>query len=84
LVEKGYDITAVEFNEDFCRELKRKFPNVRVLQEDVHNLNFNENERFDIVTGIELVQNLNKADLLDVLKTLGGGGGDQNATDQYL
>jgi len=25
LVEKGYDVTAVEFNEDFCRELKRKF-----------------------------------------------------------
>lgn len=72
LVEKGYEVTAVEFNEDFCEELKRKFPNVRVLQEDVRNLNFNANERFDVVTCIELVQNLNKADLLELLRKLGG------------
>ena len=75
LVEKGYDVTAVDFNEDFCGELKRKFPNVRVLQEDVRNLNFNANERFDVVTCIELVQNLNEEDLSSLLRTLGGGGG---------
>ena len=72
LVEKGYEITAVEFNEDFCAELKRKFPNVRVLQEDVRNLNFNANERFDVVTCIELVQNLTKDDLLELMRKLGG------------
>ena len=72
LVEKGYDVTAVDFNEDFCEELKRKFPNVRVLQENVRNLNFNENERFDVVTCIELVQNVNKEDLLELLRKLGG------------
>ena len=71
LVEKGYDVTAVDFNEDFCEELRRKFPNVRVLQEDVRNLNFDKNETFDVVTCIELVQNLNKDDLLDLLRTLG-------------
>ena len=72
LVEKGYEVIAVDFNEDFCEELKRKFPNARVLQEDVRNLNFNENERFDIVTCIELVQNLNKDDLLELIRKLGG------------
>ena len=72
LVEKGYEVTAVDFNEDFCLELKRKFPNVRVLQDDVRNLNFDENERFDVVTCIELVQNLDKDDLLSLLRTLGG------------
>ena len=71
LVEKGYDVTAVEFNEDFCEELKRKFPNVKVLQEDVRNLNYDENERFDVTTCIELVQNLDKDDLIVLLKTLG-------------
>ena len=70
LVEKGYEVTAVEFNEDFCEELKRKFPNVRVLQEDVRNLNFNANERFEVVTCIELVQNLNKEDLLELMRKL--------------
>ena len=71
LVEKGYDVTAVDFNEDFCHELKRKFPSVRVLQEDVRNIEFDENEQFDVVSCIELVQNLNKDDLLDLLRTLG-------------
>jgi ubiquinone/menaquinone biosynthesis C-methylase UbiE len=74
LVEKGYEVTAVEFNEDFCEELKRKFPNVRVLQEDVRNLNFNANERFEVVTCIELVQNLNKEDLLELMRKLVCGG----------
>ena len=73
LVEKGYDITAVDFNEDFCAELRRKFPSVRVLQEDVRNMDFDENERFDVVTCIELVQNLNEKDLSSLLRTLGGG-----------
>ena len=72
-VEKGYDVTAVDFNEDFCAELRRKFPNVKVLQEDVRNLNFDENdEQFDVATCIELVQNLDKDDLLSLLRTLGG------------
>jgi SAM-dependent methyltransferase len=70
LVEKGYDATAVDFNEDFCEELRRKFPNVRVLQDDVRNQDFDE--RFDIVTCSELVQNLNKDDLLGLLRTLAG------------
>ena len=68
LVEKDYEVTAVDFNEDFCCELKRKYPNVRVLTEDVRNLNFNANETFDVVTCIELVQNVNKDDLLEMLR----------------
>lgn len=80
LVGKGYDVTAVDFNEDFCAELKKKFPSVRVLQEDVRNLDFDENEMFDVVTCIELIQNLNKEDLLELMRKLGGGG-DQIAAD---
>lgn len=78
LVEKGYEVTAVDFNKDFCRELKRKFPDARVLQEDIRNLDFDEKERFDVVTCIELVQNIDKDDLLSLLRTLGG---EQNAAD---
>jgi 2-polyprenyl-3-methyl-5-hydroxy-6-metoxy-1,4-benzoquinol methylase len=72
LVGKRYDVTSVDFNKDFCEELKRKFPNVRVLQEDVRNLNFDENEIFDVTTCVELVQNLTKDDLLALLKKLKG------------
>lgn len=70
LVEKGYNVTAVDFNEDFCEELKNKFPNVRVLQEDVRNLGFNEDEKFDVTTCIELVQNLEEEELLALLTKL--------------
>jgi len=70
LVEEGYNVTAVDFNEDFCRELRKKFPNVRVLQENIRNLEFDE--RFDVVTCIELVQNLTKDDLLVLLRKLKG------------
>jgi SAM-dependent methyltransferase len=73
LIEKGYEVTAVDFNVDFCDELKKKFPNVRVLRKDVRNLIFDKNERFDVITCIELVQNLDKDDLLGLLRTLGGG-----------
>ena len=73
LVKKGYDVTALDLNEDFCEGLRRKFPNVRVLQEDVRTLKLDENDKFDVVTCIELVQNLDKEDLLELLKKLGAG-----------
>lgn len=62
----------MDFNEDFCEELRKKFPSVRVFQEDVRKLNFDENERFDVVTCIELVQNLNKDNLIELLRKLWG------------
>jgi cyclopropane fatty-acyl-phospholipid synthase-like methyltransferase len=68
LIEKGYDVSAVEFNEEFVAGLKARFPSVRVVLEDVRNINFSGS--FDIVTCIELAQNLNKAELLAFLSKL--------------
>lgn len=68
LVEKGYQVSAVEFNEDFVAELRWKFPSIRVISEDLRQIHFSE--RYDLITCIELVQNLNRAELAHLLPKL--------------
>lgn len=70
LVEKGYDVSAVEFNEGFVSELRGKYPAVNVIEKDVRDVSFAQ--KFDVVTCIELAQNLEKPDLLDLLVKLSG------------
>ncbi len=72
LIEKEYDVTAVEFNESFVKELKDKFPCINVISEDVRNIDFEE--EFDVVTCIELVQNLKEQELLSLLSKLAKAG----------
>ncbi len=68
LIEKGYEVTAVEFNEHFAAELRNKFPGVNVIQQDIRNLDLHET--FDVITMIEVTQNLDRDDLADVLGKL--------------
>jgi len=68
LLEKGYEVVAVEFNEDFVTELKRKFPTVHVICEDIRNYNFTES--FDIITCIGFLQLLHQNDLPQLLERL--------------
>lgn len=68
LVEKGYEVSAVEFNEDFASALRAKFPTVNVIEKDVRDVELDG--RYDVATCIELVQNLEKADLMDLLVKL--------------
>lgn len=68
LVEKGYQVTAVEFNRDFVNELRGRFPGVEVIEEDVRNLKLNN--RYDVTTCIELIQNLPESDLCQLLAKL--------------
>jgi SAM-dependent methyltransferase len=70
LVEKGYEVTAVEFNEEFVTELRARFPGVKVIAEDVRNIDFDA--KFDVVTCIELAQNLERKDLSELLAKLAG------------
>lgn len=68
LLEKGYNVTALDINEDFVRDLRRRFPNVRVIQADISD--FDIEEHFDVVTMIEVAQNLEHAALKKVLEKL--------------
>ena len=68
LVEKGYDVTAVEFNEEFVTDLKSKFPSIKVIPEDVQNINLDE--KFDLVTCIEFAPLLNETELLNFLSRI--------------
>lgn len=69
LIEKGYRVTAVEFNEDFVAELKRRFPSVKVMSEDVLQIPFEE--KYDLITCIE-VPNLNAREVSELLSKLAG------------
>ena len=66
LLEKSYKVTAVEINPDFVCKLKKNFPQVKVIQEDICNVSFNE--RFDLITMIEVAQNFNKEELVQLLR----------------
>jgi len=68
LLEKGYEVTAVELSKQFADRLRKRFPTVRVIQRDVCDLNLDEH--FDLVTMIELAQNLRREDLEEVLRKL--------------
>ncbi|PXF51583.1 MAG: hypothetical protein C4B55_04230 [Candidatus Methanophagaceae archaeon] len=68
LLEKGYDVTAVEFNEEFVTELKIKFPSVKVIAEDVRNVDLDET--FDLVTCIEFAPLLNETELVNFLSKI--------------
>jgi SAM-dependent methyltransferase len=56
LLQKGYKVTSVELNEKFVIDLKRKFPEVRVIQGDINSVSINDT--FNVVTAIEFLQNL--------------------------
>lgn len=68
LVEKGYQVTAVEFNPEFASEIRKRFPGVRVIEEDVRKLDMKDH--YDLVTCIELVQNLIEPDFRLLLAKL--------------
>lgn len=68
LVNKGYKVTAVEFNKEFVEEFKSKFPRIKVIAKDIRDVEFEE--WFDITTCIAFVQNLERAELLTLLTKL--------------
>ncbi len=70
LVDRGYAVTAVEFNEDFAARLRRRFPGVRVLTSDVRTLV--PSEQFDLTTCIELTQNLDPKAFRELVVRLRG------------
>jgi SAM-dependent methyltransferase len=68
LNEKGYEVTALELDSQLARDLKRRFPFANIIRSDVRKIELDE--CFDLVTCIELAQNLKKDELGDVLHRL--------------
>ncbi len=68
LIERGYNVTAVEFNEEFAAQLRNRFPSIRVITADVRRLELSE--QFDLTTCIELAQNLDPETLRQLLERL--------------
>jgi len=72
LHKKDYEVTAVEINEYYCDLIKRRFPDVEVINADIRNLNLDET--FDVVTAILLFQYFKKDELSNLLKKIGKWG----------
>lgn len=68
LLDKGFEVTAVEMNEEFARELRRRFPGVIVKPVDARQMSFKR--PFELVTAVEFVQNLDAASLRRLLQRL--------------
>ena len=68
LLEKGYEVTAVELNKEFADKLREKFPTIKVIQGDICKLKLNEH--FRLTTMIEVAQNLRQRDLSEILRKL--------------
>jgi len=68
LLEHGYDVTGVEIGEKLAADLRLKYPRAEIFCSDVNS--FSSETRYDLVTCIELTQNLSRGDLADLLKRL--------------
>jgi len=58
LRQKGYKAAAVELNENFVQELRRRFPEVEVIEGDFNRVAIDRT--FDLVTAVEFTQNLDR------------------------
>lgn len=68
LLQKGFQVTALDLNEKFMRELKQRFSEIEVIEGDFNTVTING--PFDIVTAIEFIQNLDKEAIRKFLKKI--------------
>lgn len=69
LLEKGYDVTAVEPNPEFAQDLVEQFPDVTVIDQPVQDVSFDQS--FELVTMIEVLQNLSETDMRETIGKVG-------------
>lgn len=68
LLARGYSVVAVDVSPAFVAALRERFPQVEVVQGDLAR--FDVDERFDLVTMIEVTQNLTNVELSGLLSRL--------------
>lgn len=68
LVKKDYKVTGVEYGSDAALRLCANFPSATIVQADLNN--WNPEQSFDLITIIELIQNLTESEIISLLKKL--------------
>lgn len=68
LVEKGYRVTAVDINKEFCYRLRGALPQVQVIHADISKIHFTR--RYRVTTCIEVLENLRPWKLRKTLENL--------------
>lgn len=66
LLKKGYSVTAIEYSKEAVEKLRKRFPGVTVVQADLNE--WQPNEKYDIVTMMELTQNFTELQIITLLK----------------
>lgn len=54
LISKGYEVTSIDINPDFCKQFKKKY-NTKVICKDITKMDLTKLGKFDVVTCIELL-----------------------------
>ena len=68
LIDKGFEVTAVEMFDEFCKDLQRRFNNINIINKDIREINFHKS--WDLVTIIEVIQNLSLSEVDNLIKKL--------------
>jgi len=64
---EGYNIVGMEYNAYCLEQIRKKYPKIRVIQADIRNLPFKD-EEFDIILAFGLYHNLEEKDIDKALK----------------
>ena len=70
LRQKGYRVTALDLNGRFIGEIKRQYPDVECVEGDFIEAGLDG--RFDLVTAIEFIQNLDRQALVRFFEKVAG------------
>ena len=68
LLNAGAEVTAIEYNETFALELRRRYPEVEVVCADLRT--WEPKSEYDIATCIEVAQVLDQTELVGLLRRL--------------
>ena len=69
LIDKGMDVTGIDFSEVAINQCKERFPQADFLVGDVTNLPFNDNT-FDYVTAVHVLEHLDDKQLAATVREI--------------
>jgi len=69
LSKKGFNVTAIDIDEESIRQIKEKCPKINAVNQDILNFNFRENE-YDLISAINVLNFFKKEDAEKIIKNM--------------
>ena len=70
-LEKGFDVTGVDFSEKMLKQAEKFVPSMKRIHQDMRKVEFNDNN-FDIILAIYSIFHLNNEEQMQLLKRIYG------------